>query len=139
MARPSPPPLLGRNDSSSLFWGAGAERSGDNALVSFTHEVRLHRKVPAIQIDRRSPFPWGRGLGEGELSSNCIVPIRSIGGERDLSSHRLPPVNFRRHHGPNHKIPGAGLEVWFQARQETSVRAGSGPVKSVSTTHGSDP
>src|SRR5436190_10924674 len=99
MARPSPPPLLGRNDSSSFFWSAGAERSGDTALASFTHEVRIHRKVPAIQIDPRNPSPRGRGLGEGEPPCNCIVAIRSIGGERALSSHRLSPVNFRRPHG----------------------------------------
>ena len=53
---------------SSIFWSAGAERSGDPALASSTCDGRIHQIVTVTEPVDGAPSPGGEGRGEGERS-----------------------------------------------------------------------
>src|SRR5205814_8089180 len=48
---------------SSTLWSAGAERSGDPALLSLHARGRMHQTVPPIRIGRRCSLSPGERAG----------------------------------------------------------------------------
>src|SRR5213078_1773892 len=62
---------------SLTLWSAGAERSGDPALLLLPVRGRIHQTVPPIRIGRRRSLSPGERAGvRGNGASNCIVTAK---------------------------------------------------------------